>query len=85
MQSHWWARLAFFLFQYSRKVTARRKIIRSSPSTFLRTPEGHEDRVEDSAGVVKEVGDPGVGADVVEGPGGALLALGAHAQAEESR
>ena len=22
MQSHWWARLAFFLFQYSRKVTA---------------------------------------------------------------
>ena len=105
MQSQWWARLADFRFQYSRKVTAEQKFIKMmlqirelrsqimyqhvATSIFsdgwfpnnklcrthkscantrwtgygllaLLTPERHEDGVEDGAGVVEQVGYPGV-------------------------
>ena len=46
------------------------------------TPEGHEDGIEDGARMVKQIGDLGVATDLVEGPGGALLAQRAHRDAE---
>ena len=48
------------------------------------TPERHEDSVEYCARVIKQVGDPGVVADLVEGPGAAVGALWTHGDAENN-
>ena len=47
------------------------------------TPERHEDSVEYCARMIKQVGDPGVVADLVEGPGAAVGALWTHGDAEK--
>lgn len=47
------------------------------------TPEGDEDGVEDGAGVVEEIGYPGVEADVAEVPEGAAKPLVAQRTHDE--
>ena len=71
---------------------AKRKVILKSnfePTLFvliplkcMLTPKRHEHSVEDGAGVVEQVGDPGVVADLVQGPRAAVGALRAHRDAE---
>jgi hypothetical protein len=47
------------------------------------TPEGHEDSIEDSARVVKQIGDFCVATALVQRPGGTLLTQRAHGDAGE--
>ena len=50
-----------------------------SSSSIEITPKGHEDGVEDSSRIIKQIGDPGVVTNIVKLPGCALLTERTHA------
>lgn len=82
IQSHWWAKLAFFLFQYSRKVTAEMNYLAldSNNECFYLTPKWHEDSIEDSPWIIKKVSYSCVRTYVMKLPSSAFFTQWTHTQ-----
>ena len=81
IQSHWWARLAFFLFQYSKNVTAEMigyYMIKRILCFSIITPKWHEDSIEDSSRMVKQIRYSCIRTNIVKSPCCAHLTHWAH-------